>query len=335
MITVARSQTNTFATARLKLTFWYILISLILLLIFSIAAIGAERRAFSKIQSALSDKVQRPTLTKVLELRITAFENDFLQRLLFFDLILLLGASAASYFLSGRTLEPIQQMLKQQEEFAADASHELRTPLTTISLEMETLKRKEARFSEKNLQTFNSITEEIMRMRAIVDGLLTLVRVNNIDEKKSWSVFNFTEIVNETFLFLEPLAKEKRLSYKIDAVKDLFVRGSKEQIKQVIIILLDNAIKYTPDKGEVSVSLSEAHNLVSLSVSDSGPGIAEQDLKHIFDRFYRAADSNTQKGSGLGLTIAKKIVENHDGKISVESKLNKGSTFTIMLPNHS
>lgn len=330
----ARSQTNAFASARIKLTLWYILISLILLLIFSLAAIGAERKAFSKIQSALSDKVQRPTLTTVLEMRITAFENDFARRLLFFDFILLIGASVASYFLSGRTLKPIQQMLKQQEEFAADASHELRTPLTTISMEMETLKRQELRFSEKHIQIFNSVTEEISRMTGIVDGLLTLVRVNNIDERNNWSVFNLTDLLKETFYFMKPLAGEKKLSYKIDAGNNIFVRGHKEQLKQVIIILLDNAIKYTPATKEVSVKLSSEHNAVYLQVLDKGPGIRQQDLNHIFDRFYRAVGSNSQKGSGLGLTIAKKIVENHDGKITVESKIGIGTAFTVTLPNH-
>lgn len=322
-----------FQKARLRLTLWYILITAFLLIVFSLAAIGAEKKAFAKIQQALSNPVQRPKLTALLETSIAEFEKDFRNRLLIFDLILFLIAAVSSYLLSGRTLKPIAEMIKQQEEFSADASHELRTPLATIGMEIEAVKRTEKNLPLKYKNTFISIGEEISRMQGIVEGLLILLRSNYADTKQARQVFNFSRLTDETFTQMQTLAKEKNIDFKLINKLDLIIFGNPDQIKQVIIILLDNAIKYTLPKGQIIVQTSLQENNVTLTVGDRGVGIAEKDLPYIFDRFYRGAKSY-HKGAGIGLTIAKKIIENHQGKILVESKLNQGSKFTIELPRH-
>lgn len=327
---------NTFQKARIALTLWYILITALLLVIFSIAAIGAEKRAFGRIEQALANKAQRPKLTALLEKRILEFEKNFRNRLLLFDLALFLIASGSSYLLSGRTLKPIQEMIKQQEEFSADASHELRTPLTTIDMEIEALKRTERNLPEKYKNIFISIQEEISRMRNIVDGLLILVRSNYANTKKSWKIFNLSELITDTFKQMQPLAHEKSLDFKLENKQNLMVYGSTNELKQVVIILLDNAIKYTPLKESVTVKTFLKENNVNLVVQDTGVGITEKDLPHIFNRFYRASNSQDQyRGVGIGLAIAKKIIENHQGKILVESTLHQGSKFTIHLPYYS
>lgn len=325
-----------FQKVRLRLTLWYILITAFLLIIFSIAAIGAEKRAFSKIQQALGNPTQRPKLTALLETSISEFEKNFRNRLLIFDLILFLTASASSYLLSGRTLRPISEMIKQQEEFSADASHELRTPLTTINMEIEALQRTEKNLPAKYKNIFTSIQEEISRMQEIVEGLLILVRSNYVDTKKAWKVFNLSKLTDDTFKQMQTLVREKNIDFKLENESNLMVYGNPDQLKQVIIILLDNAIKHTFSKGIIIVQTSLKENDVNLTVQDLGVGIAEKDLPYIFDRFYRASNNqNYNKGVGIGLTIAKKIIENHQGKILVESKLNQGSKFTIQLPRHS
>lgn len=326
---------NTFQKARLKLTFWYILISTVLLMVFSIAAINAENKAFARLEEVLSDKQQRPKLSAFLEERIDKFESDFRKRLFMFDLILLIGVSFASYFLSGRTLKPIAEMIRKQEEFSADLSHELRTPLTTISMEIEAIKRIEKQIPKVIQEAFESILEETSRMKGIVDGLLTLVREESYKSKTNWTKFDLSRPVSEVFEQMKPLGQKKRLNLKIEQHKDLFVYGNPEEIKQVVLILLDNAIKYTPNHQMVKVRTVLEGKDVLLSVSDTGTGISEKDLPHIFERFYRGQVSNVAKGSGLGLSIAKKIIERHNGKIWVAGKIGDGSEFAVVLPYHS
>ncbi len=325
---------NAFQKARLTLTFWYILISFLLLFVFSLAAIQAEKRAFSRIQQVLGNRAKRPHLTSLLEKRIDEFEANFQMRLLFFDGILLVIVSGASYFLSGKTLKPIQEMIEEQEAFAAEASHELRTPLTTIGMEIEALRRTEKTILPQYKTVLDSIQEEVSRMRRLVDGLLVLVRNAGENSKKSWKACNFTSIVEESSSQMQPLAKEKDIRIEKHLAKDVAVMGDPEQIKEVVLILIDNAIKYSSTHGQIVISLQKTKSSALLSVTDTGHGIDPKDLPHIFTRSYRGGttDSHQQsKGAGLGLSIAKRIVAQHDGTISVESTLHKGSTFIIKL----
>lgn len=326
---------NQFEKARLKLTLWYILISALLLAIFTIAAIAAEQRAFSTILNALADPVQRPYLTSLLERRIFTFESNFRQLLLFFDIILLAASSVTSYFLSARTLEPIAQSLKQQEEFAADASHQFRTPLTTIGMEIEALKRTEKKMPEKYRQVLDNIDQEIQRMRSLVEGLLTLVRTTK-ETKVEMKVFDLSKVAQETYKQLKPLAKSKQVKFNLEAQSPAKVYGNCQHIKELIIILVENAIKFTPSGKSVTISSQAADSGTALQVIDQGVGIPDSDLPHIFDRFYQGYhDNKIQKGSGLGLSIAKKIADTYKAKISVESQLNLGTNFTVTFPKVS
>lgn len=325
---------DTFRKARIKLTLWYILISIFLLTIFSIAAVTAEQRAFNRIEQVLSNKTTRPRLTALLEQRISQFDKDFKGRLLFFDVVLLIIASAASYFLSAVTLKPIHKMLKKQEEFSADASHALRTPLSIINLEIEALKRTQKNIPPPYRKVLNSIRDEVLAMKGIVDGLLQIVRIGSFADKSHWSVFNLGMLAKDSLKQISPLAKDKFIRFTSSIEDGLNVFGSEEQIKQAIAILLDNAIKYTRDRGHVGMKAHKDNKSVILTVSDTGVGISEKDLPHIFERFYRGTNYNIepQKGTGLGLPIAQTIIKNHKGKISVKSIPEKGTVFTIELP---
>ena len=326
---------DTFQKARLKLTLWYILISVALLMIFSIAAINAEKEAFARLEEVLTDKQQRPKLSAFLEETIDKFESDFKKRLFMFDLILLIGVSGASYFLSGRTLRPIAEMVRKQEEFSADLSHELRTPLTTITMEIEAIKRTQKQIPKVIKEAFGSILEEASRMKGIVDGLLTLLREELYQNKTNWIKFDLSRVVRETFEQMKNLSQKKRLNLKIEEQKELFIYGNIEQIKQVVLILLDNAIKYTPKRQMVKVGTSRQGKEVLLIVEDRGYGISEKDLPHVFERFYRGRVPSVVKGSGLGLSIAWKIIERHNGKIAITSKIGEGTRIVVRLPRHS
>ena len=327
---------NEFQKARLKLTAWYILICFILLAISNIAALNAEKTAFNRILQVVSNKKTRPHVTELFQTYITDFEKNFRIRLFYFDGILLVFATWSAYFLSGVTLKPIQKMVKLQDEFAADASHELRTPLTTMSMEIVALKRTEKKIPDKYLRVLTSIEEEIGRMRNIVDGLLTLVRYSNNSFRQNWKRFDLTDLAKEAFEQMKPFAANKKIAYSFSAPTDFSVNaiGSRDQIKQVLLILLDNAIKYTPQKGTIHLLVKKQNHTVFAEVKDSGFGIPQEDQHKIFERFYRGryASKYYEKGSGIGLAIAKRIINNYNGSIGVKSEAGKGSEFFFELP---
>lgn len=320
---------NHFQQARLKLTLWYMLISGLMLAFFTVAAIGVEINSFDKIQMVLSNPVERPNLTALLDKRLEGFESDFRTKLIFMDLLLLVAASIASYVLSGKTLLPIEEMMEEQQSFAAESSHELRTPLAIMAVELETLKKTEKRLSKNTIQAIDSSLEEIKRMGKIVEQLLVLVRPVSVTKLVK---LNLTELVEEMIGTIKSYwQKNKKLKIRFINKNVVFVRGDRDKIKQIMMILLDNAGKYTPDGGEVTVSIQKHGYISELRVIDSGIGIKKSDLPKIFQRFYRGKTTST-KGAGLGLAIAKKLVEGLNGRIKVESELSKGSEFLVELP---
>lgn len=320
-----------FRRARLKLTLWYIIISTVLLWVLSLAAIGAQHQPFESLRSALGPRPLPARVLSVLEQRIENFEQEFIKRLLIFDLAALAVVAVASYFLSGITLRPIQEMMKKQQDFAADASHELRTPLTTISMEIEALKRDRKGLPTQVNHTLLSIKDEVRRMTKIVDGLLALVRSQSLSDKQFWQVVDLSDLVEESVRQMAPLAEEKAIKYQSQIKSGVKVRGMSDSIKQVVLILIDNAVKFSTKKDVVKINLATKGGGAILEVDDSGPGISSSDQQKIFERFYRA-DQSAEHGNGLGLAIAKKVIEEHDGRISVESQLKKGSKFIVWLP---
>ena len=322
--------TNEFTKTRLKLTALYIFLSVILLGISSATAISAQRLAFKTIDQALSDRTQRPILTGVLERGLRDFDRRFVQTLLILNAVLLVISSVASYFLSGWTLKPIQEMLRQQEEFSAEASHELRTPLTTINMEIEALKRTESEMPTVYNIAFGQMQSEIARMKKIVEGLLTLVRIDG--GVKAQEVFDLSIVCQEIVGQFKNLGVEKQqhLELLVAATKTTKIAGDKDKIKQVLVILLDNAIKYTPAGGNIKLALENKDNRVIVSVIDNGPGIAKRDLQDIFKRFYRGKHIQ-EKGVGLGLAIAKKLIAEQGSKLTVESVIGKGSVFSFAI----
>ncbi|MBI3620449.1 HAMP domain-containing histidine kinase [Candidatus Roizmanbacteria bacterium] len=324
---------DTFQKARLKLTFWYCIICIFLLAVFSLAALKAERLAFNRIETVLSDPIQRPRLTALLEQRIRGFEDNFKQQLLLFDALLLIIAAASSYFLSGVTLDPIQAMMKKQQDFAADASHELRTPLTTIKMEVEALERTEKRlpFSQKNV--FDSILEEANRMSAIVDGLLTLVRTGSLS-RQTFHPVELTQVALEAYQQIKVLSKQKNIVLTYHHPDQIFIHGIRDQLKEMLLVLLDNAVKYTTANGQIQLQIVKKPTGTQVAVKDTGIGIAEEERNHVFERFFRGSHAKTKvpKGAGLGLAIARTIAETHHATITVQSEIGKGTAFTITFP---
>lgn len=321
---------NAFTTARWRLTLWYMLISCLLLTIFTIAALLAEHQAFLAVRELVHSQVRGIVFNAVLQAEIDNFQQDFAQRLVLFDVLMLAVAGLASYILSGRTLQPIEKMVKEQSTFAADASHELRTPLANIAMEIEARRRSQKPLSHADAMLLDSIQTEVSRMRSMVAGLLNLVRSNEQTTVPQLPV-DLSNLVADVKLGMQARIKEKKLRINTKIEQRVVVMGQVDELRQLVLILLDNAVLYTPKSGNIELTLSKQDKWASLLVHNSGKGIKQEELARIFKRFYRGKDV-TEPGSGLGLAIAQVLVNRYGGKIGVASQPDQGVTFRVLLP---
>jgi signal transduction histidine kinase len=218
-------------------------------------------------------------------------------------------------------------------QFSADASHELRTPLTIMRGEIE-LGLRSPKSLEEYRELLESTLEEIMRLTTIVDNLLTLEKADQGTGGANFSEVDLQALVEELYEDTELLAARKSIAIRLRTSTPITIVGDRGRLRQLFLNLVDNAIKYTPDGGGVSLALERHDGAAVFEVSDTGVGIAADDLGKIFDRFYRVDKARSRElgGSGLGLSIAKWIAELHRGTITVRSEPRKGSTFTVTLP---
>lgn len=271
-------------------------------------------------------------LNAQLQKNITAIRTGLLWQLFDLNIGALLIGGALSYYLARRTLHPIEVMMDAQARFASDASHELRTPLTIMQAELEVVLKKPQLTIERAKTALKSNYQEVTRLRQLSEGLLQLTHDPHGNYTFT-SVF-LDEVVNEAINQVIKLAQAKHIVIA-DTLPKLTVQGDTQSLVQVVVILLDNAIKYSPSGSMIHIEGWSQGRHVYLSVHDEGPGIRATDLPHIFERFYRADSSRSKhkvSGYGLGLSIAQKIIYQHRGDISVKSTLGNGAIFTIKLP---
>jgi signal transduction histidine kinase len=241
---------------------------------------------------------------------------------------------AASYYLAKRAMIPIEAAWEKQQRFVADASHELRSPLTGIHSNAELMLRHPANTVEQESNRIHTIMKESSRMTKLIASLLTLSRSDANKTELQLSQIDFSELIELVSEHFRPLEELEQIQLQVDVVPDLQLVGDRERLHQLLVILLDNAFKYTPKGGRVVVSGSKADKNILLSVQDTGCGIQSENLPHIFDRFFREdkARSRDKGGIGLGLSIAKWIVDMHAGKITAQSEPGSGTTFKLSIP---
>ncbi|MDP9351781.1 MAG: HAMP domain-containing histidine kinase, partial [Chloroflexota bacterium] len=222
----------------------------------------------------------------------------------------------------------LRESLESQRRFVADASHELRTPLTTIRGNAGML-RQVRMAPEHRAEAIDEIHREAERMSRLVGYLLVLARADAGRELRREPV-ELAGLVQEVATQAARLADGREIS--TDVRESFTVVGDPDALRQLVVILLDNAVKYTPQGGSITVTLLGRGDDVRLSVADTGIGIGPEHLPHIFDRFYRVDPARSEGGTGLGLAIARWIAEQHGGRIEAESSPGRGSTFTVLLP---
>jgi len=240
----------------------------------------------------------------------------------------------ASYFLARRAMIPIQAAWEKQQQFVADASHELRSPITGIYSNAELMLRHPQQTIEEQSHRVNTIMKESMRMTKLISSLLTLARSDANKAELQMAPVNISEVAEVVAEHFKPLEEINKVNLTIDIKPNIELIADKERLHQLIVILLDNAFKYTPEGGQILLSCDKDEKSVLLVVQDSGCGISTEHLPHIFDRFFRGdkARSRDNGGTGLGLAIAKWIVDKHGGKIAVESEYGQKTRFQVSIP---
>jgi two-component system OmpR family sensor kinase len=230
-----------------------------------------------------------------------------------------------------QTLSRLENLFSTQRRFIADVGHELRTPLTVIKGNVG-LMRKIKEFDEESLGT---IEDEVDRLTRMVGDLLLLAQAESGKIPLAHELVELDTLLLEVLNQMQVLAHD-RVTLNLGNIDQVLVCGDRDRLKQVVVNLVGNAINYTPKGGEIVVGLGKVSDQAQLTVTDNGPGIAADDLPHIFERFYRSEKSRTRqkdgKGFGLGLSIAYWIVRNHGGRIEVNSNIGRGTTFCVWLP---
>ncbi|HSX18776.1 MAG TPA: HAMP domain-containing sensor histidine kinase [Candidatus Saccharimonadales bacterium] len=332
-----------FESARLKLTAWYLVIIMCISIAFSMGIyriLSSELSRLERVQRLRIERGLNETDPRIFTTPIPAnpeLVDEASQRILWALVIINLGilvaSSAIGYFLAGKTLEPIVLMLDEQNRFITDASHELRTPLTSLKSAMEvSLRDKKLTLNEAKQLIFENITE-VDKLQSLSENLLELASYQKGENIKIERI-PISSVLYASIAKVKALSIAKRIKIKL-SVKNHKVAGNAKVLSDLFVIFLDNAIKYSNKGATIEVLEHKNDGTISVSISDNGVGIAESDIPHIFERFYRtdiARSKNASAGWGLGLSIAKSIVDSLGGSIKVKSTVAKGTTFTINLP---
>ncbi len=294
----------------------------------SSGASGDRQRVYSVKVTAPENRVALIQVT-----RSTEPEHQALSKLLAGLLIGGAGglvlAGVGGWWLAGKSLRPVRVAFNRQHAFVSDASHELRTPLAVIRANAEFLQQEQP----ENVEA-RDIVSETDRLSSLVDALLAVARDDDRGAKALHMPVDLAEVVEATVASFRTVTTDHELELTYATPDELMVMGDRDQVRQVLVILLDNAVRYTPAGGRIHVQARADGKEAVLTVHDTGIGIPEEALPRVFERFYRADDARNRQsgGVGLGLAIARELVTRHSGRISVTSTEGAGSTFTVRLP---
>lgn len=243
-------------------------------------------------------------------------------------------AGFGSLFLANRALVPIRQAFARQRKFTADASHELRTPLALIRANAEMLYRSADRLPPEDVELVGEIIRETDHLNRLIGDLLTLARADSETVTLNTAKIDFRALVSEVLEDVDRIAESRGIASHLSLNGPVTVEGDETRLRQLLLILLDNALKYTDPGGKVEVALERDDGRAHLVVTDTGIGIPAKDLPKIFDRFYRVdqAREHESGGTGLGLAIARWIIDAHHGHVKVDSELGRGTRFQVDLP---
>ncbi len=234
--------------------------------------------------------------------------------------------------LAGNVVKPIEKSIKQQRQLISNVSHELKTPITVIATNADIVLSHSDSTVEQEKKWLEYIKGETERMSELVSSMLYLAKTDEVTARPTFTEINLSNTVYEIALPFESVCYEKNKAFTIDVEDDVFVKGNENSIKQLIVILLDNAVKYSNDNGRIYLSLKKTGDKAILCVHNTGEPIPKENISYLFDRFYRMDQARSHNdsvgGSGLGLSIAKRIIESNEANISVTSNMEHGTSFS-------
>ena len=329
-----------FASATLKLTAWYLAILMAISLIFSIAIFQVASSEVSLRLEGLQLMLENNSKGYVLpaeqaffELRQSAADKAALSlfvSLIYANFTILIAGGLAAFWMANRALRPIEQSHEIQVRFVNDASHELRTPLAIMQTELEVALRDASLSKKESKEVIESTLEEVIKLSKLSNTLLELSKfevssMSDIDMER----FDLTPTISQ--IVKRHNTADNRLTLK-SPKSPMHIYANRVMIEELTTILIDNALKYSPAKSKVNLELKRKHGNAVMAITNSGEGISANVLPRIFDRFYRVDKSRSKSGHGLGLSIAKKIVQIHNGNLSVKSGHKQPTTFTVSFP---
>lgn len=247
-------------------------------------------------------------------------------------LVLVLAACYVSYLIAGINIRPIKQMYEQQKQFTADASHEMRTPLSVMKLAVTALREDtDSRFSSFAADSLNMLSSEVESMSRLIQRLMELARSEQNKEPLLLERVDVSCLCESVYMQMQLLAKNKNIELASFLEPELYLKGDQESLKRLLIILLDNAIKYSSCNSKITLRLFKGNKLIRIEVADEGEGIKDEDKKRVFDRFYRVdkARSRSQGGFGLGLSLAQEIAKQHKAAIVIKDNKPQGTIIQV------
>jgi signal transduction histidine kinase len=333
---------NLFQSAVNKLTLWYVGALFFVLLMFSIPTYVIESERIERSAYKQAEIFQEagpgqlgfqpsPRFVALRDQQIRHDRQQLFRSIVIANLIILALGAYLSYQFAKRTLQPIEDAHEAQSRFTTDASHELRTPLATMQAEIEVALRDKQFTADSARQVLASNLEEIARLQLLSDQLLNLARLGG--DQLQRTNLQFSKLLNDELSKQQKSHKDAEI--KADIQHNVKIQGDEQLLRQLIATLIDNAVKYAGGKpARIEAAMKRKDGAVSLTVTDHGIGIRASDIPHVFDRFYRGSNaaSHGKNGHGLGLAIAKQIVDLHEGTIKVSSQAGKYTAFEIRLP---
>jgi signal transduction histidine kinase len=327
-----------FHSATLKLTGWYLLILMSISVLFSIGiynvATGEIRNRLDQFQTKFEQPDMMPYTVPGHGI-FAAYRDDqnetanrnIMTSLVYVNLMILLGGGALSYALARRTLRQIEEAHEAQSRFVSDASHELRTPLAAMKSELEVALRDTKMTKDEMKQLLGSNLEEVNKLTTLSQTLLHLSKLDYASLEVG--PVNLGDILDEVVQRYDKNANRITLKLPKDPI---LAKANASTVEELFTILVDNALKYSPKTGKISAALTRQGKHAAFTITNPGKGIPADKLPHIFDRFYRANESRTDGGAGLGLALAKEIVTLNKGELSVSSLVGKETSFRVLLP---
>lgn len=322
-----------FHVATLKLTAWYLAILMAVSVSFSVVIYSISAHELDRpfpINSPNRTFIDDDVVRLIRESRANEGKRSLVANLVILNVATLALGAGASFFFARRTLRPIEEAMEAQSRFVSDASHELRTPLAVMKTENEIALREKKPTTAALKDSLKSNLEEVDRLQLLTDRLLAL----SSRQPVTLEAFDTGEVVREAVLRHEAAAKLKKITLA-QSGDDLKAIGDVDTVCDIVSILIDNAIKYSPVKTTVTIAAHEQNNKVLLSVSDEGDGVSDEDKTKIFERFYRADESRSKanvEGHGLGLALATRLAESNNARLTVADHQPHGAVFTLELP---